>query len=957
MTQQTSATPAELAEALLATPELLGELVAPLSAAAAGALVDHLKNEADRHWWINANQSLVFADLIVRIGRLRGDAWQTALGTMARGDALKFVGNIREAWNLLGEAGALFESIGDAVGWARTRIGRMLISVELSRVDEALADAERAREIFEHHNTYERLFGLYNNIALVHSYLGEHSHALEIYTLAEEVLGKLNHAFDTHSSLLALNIGFTYHMLGNYKQASLYYERARAGFVARNELRGLARAEHNLAHIAMSQGKYRRALRLLHQVRDHYSTVELHLDATHANRDLVEIYLLLNRYTEARDLATKVIEDYRSSHLAWREGLTLLHLAAAETQLQQHNRARQALEQAQQRFRDIGARTWIEIARLRAGQIALYMDQPQQALEIARTSRETFKHSQLQVEYGEANLLETHTLLKLGDAAAARGSAFEALAVSRKCNIPALRYSAHLANGAIAETQGRSLRAIRHYTAAAATIDRVEKGLTITLRPQFLDNKGAALRALMNIYLREGNAAAAFTALERSKSHLMFGYLANREQLRWHHNDERARQLLDDLNQLRTEHQWYYRIAHAQLAEDNQHTQALPPQQAREEVRKRELRMRAITEQLYLLNSSDRRADITLPSITELQQALEPGKSILAWYHDEQHIWAFLLSDTDLEVRRLPGTTRDLHALLAQLQANIDFALRLPPSATNQRTLLTVAQAISQRLYALLLKPLASRLEHCNRLTIVPYGILHYIPFHMLRSEHAYVVEMYETVVLPTASLITRHGPRRSPGARVLCHSWDGHIAQIHEEAKMIHALFGGAIHKENAATREQLSAEPLQILHIAAHGQQRLDQPDLSYIQLADGQLYTDDLLQNDLSYELVTLSACETGRVQVAARDEPIGLGRGLLYAGAGAIITSLWRIADESSTQLMQWLYRYLHAGYPKAAALRQAQLTLLANSEQLHPAFWAAFQLIGDPSPLQSMKGKD
>ena len=157
MTQQAFATPAELAEALLAAPELLGELVAPLSAADASALVDHLKNEADRHWWINANQSLVFADLIVQVGRLRGDAWQTALGTMARGDALKFVGNIQEAWNLLGEAGALFESIGDAVGWARTRIGRMLISVELSRVDEALADAERAREVFEQSGELARL--------------------------------------------------------------------------------------------------------------------------------------------------------------------------------------------------------------------------------------------------------------------------------------------------------------------------------------------------------------------------------------------------------------------------------------------------------------------------------------------------------------------------------------------------------------------------------------------------------------------------------------------------------------------------------------------------------------------------------------------------------------------------------------------------------------------------------
>jgi CHAT domain-containing protein len=139
-------------------------------------------------------------------------------------------------------------------------------------------------------------------------------------------------------------------------------------------------------------------------------------------------------------------------------------------------------------------------------------------------------------------------------------------------------------------------------------------------------------------------------------------------------------------------------------------------------------------------------------------------------------------------------------------------------------------------------------------------------------------------------------------------------------------------------------------VLHIAAHGEHRLDQPDLSYIQLADGQLYTDDLLQHDLSYELVTLSACETGRANVAGGDELIGLGRGFLYAGASALIASMWQVADHSTLGLMQHLYRALSAGESKAAALRSAQLAALHQSTQSHPAFWGPFQLVGDASPL-------
>jgi CHAT domain-containing protein len=187
-------------------------------------------------------------------------------------------------------------------------------------------------------------------------------------------------------------------------------------------------------------------------------------------------------------------------------------------------------------------------------------------------------------------------------------------------------------------------------------------------------------------------------------------------------------------------------------------------------------------------------------------------------------------------------------------------------------------------------------------------------------------------------------------GALALAHSWDGQLPQTHAEAKIVQRLLGGQTYYDNDATRTILRRQPVQVLHIASHGEHRLDQPDLSYIHLADGQLYTDDLLQHDMSYELVTLSACETGRANVTAGDELIGLGRGFLYAGAGALISSLWRVTDTTTVDLMRYVYQALQAGASKAAALRDAQRTILADSPHLHPAFWGAFQLIGDPSPL-------
>ena len=124
----------------------------PLPDDVATALVDHLKAEADRHWAINAHRSLELADQIFQIGQARGDQSQMALGTMARGDALKLLGRRAEAWDALEAAGALFRAAGDEVGWARTRIGRLGICVDVAGVEVALAEAAAARAIFERHS-------------------------------------------------------------------------------------------------------------------------------------------------------------------------------------------------------------------------------------------------------------------------------------------------------------------------------------------------------------------------------------------------------------------------------------------------------------------------------------------------------------------------------------------------------------------------------------------------------------------------------------------------------------------------------------------------------------------------------------------------------------------------------------------------------------------------------------
>lgn len=924
-------------------------LLNPMSEETAQAVVDFLKDEADRNWFIDPNYSLKYSDRIVAIGRARNDNSQVALGLMAQGDALKFLGRMEEAWMILEQAGDMFQTAHDEVGWARTRIGRLWLGLKLNRVTETLADIERARMIFGHHGEQEMLMRLEINTAYVHTQCGDQHQALRLYYSALSIAEALGDSGLQHLGLIHMNIGFAYEALGDFPQALISYEKAHKLCLARNETRNIANIELNIAFIAQAQGHYRRALHLLYGILER-GVGQFPVEEKAAKRDLTECFLYLNRYSEARDLARQIVDDFRNLHAPYDTARALLLLATSEAELGNFTTALEALDEAKSIFKEVKATTWTMIAQLRHGQVALKQGNLANAYEDASTAAEYFKNEGQQVNHATATLLIGQAALESGDITSAATEGIHTLHIARRYNVPTLRYAAHLLLGRVAEFQSRTARAIRRYQAATATIDRVQRGLTITLRSGFLEDKGQAWQYLIALYFGLGQAKFAFESLERAKSQVLLSYIANREQFRWTKNDAQSKALIVELDRLRAEHQSFYRLAH-DLPKDREYSKAVKPEQFLAEVAIRERRMRAITEQLYLNSSTDNETNVApLASLEDIQGALNSDTLLIEFFNDGVHLWAFTLNGQACNVQRLPITAVQLNQLLAQLQANLEAGLKYDPQSSSARKLTSLGQRILQRLNSLLLEPLELQRYGRKRLIIVPYGALHYLPFNLLYDSSAYLIERFEVVILPAASLVIHPAPKRASSALILSHSWDGRLPYARMEAELVHEIFGGTLCMEEAAVRTVLQTPPSQILHIAAHGKYRLDQPDLSYMELADGQLYADDLLQHDLSYELVTLSACETGRANVAADEELIGIGRGLLYAGAGALILSLWQVADYSTVSLMEQLYRTLRAGRSKAAALREAQLSFLIQDRQVHPALWGAFQLIGNASPL-------
>lgn len=160
-------------------------------------------------------------------------------------------------------------------------------------------------------------------------------------------------------------------------------------------------------------------------------------------------------------------------------------------------------------------------------------------------------------------------------------------------------------------------------------------------------------------------------------------------------------------------------------------------------------------------------------------------------------------------------------------------------------------------------------------------------------------------------------------------------------------------------ATREKLESTDLSqysILHLATHGVLDPNRPEQSGFLLSlvdrdnrpqNGFITMKDVYHLHAPVDLVVLSACRTGLGKEVLGEGLIGLTRGFMHAGASSVASTLWRVDDEATAELMKYFYaNMLHDNMTPAAALRAAQNTIRQDPRWGSPHYWAAFTLQGE-----------
>ena len=383
--------------------------------------------------------------------------------------------------------------------------------------------------------------------------------------------------------------------------------------------------------------------------------------------------------------------------------------------------------------------------------------------------------------------------------------------------------------------------------------------------------------------------------------------------------------------------------------------------------------------------------------LAAIQQALDAGTVLLSYHVGKEQSRLFVLRKGRDGRGQLVGYTiaageTTLREDITALRRLIERQREAPASpATAPDTAFVQA---AQHLFELLIAPAEKEIDAAERILLVPDGPLHSLPFAALVRKTGtqgerpwqYVVDWKPLHTALSATVFAELQKTRpsSPPPQTLVAFGDplypatetqaidatravldralplAPLPATRVEVASLSRVFDGqaTVYLGAEATEAHAKAiKSARYLHFATHGLLDARSPLNSALALSlpaqrrdgeeNGLLQAWEILeQMRLDTDLVTLSACETALGAELAGEGLIGLTRAFHYAGARSVLASQWRVADDSTADLMVRFYGHLKNGLSKDEALRRAQRDVMAQPRTAAPFHWAAFTLSGD-----------
>ena len=542
--------------------------------------------------------------------------------------------------------------------------------------------------------------------------------------------------------------------------------------------------------------------------------------------------------------------------------------------------------------------------------------------------------------------------------------------------------------------QGKYFDSIKNLEQAAGEAEKIRKIIRDEDRLDYRVVVHSIYKLLSSSYVRNGDVANAFKAVEMGRAKLLTEKLGGPTKAVSVSTIKQVQEEMDDNTAILiyANPDWE-NMAVINITKDSAHaleisaTDFLKPK-----VKKHEAAMKKILESKRGIKFA-RKERAASQLIGKESNVLE---NAVNYYH-------FLLADVSLESER---------AIKVTLKAKYKNSEAIKKYITSSHQ-----TEVSRLLYDFLIKPVESYVKAKEKLIIIPDGALAFLPFETLTDENGkYLVANYRIKYAQSMGVLglireRRYKEDRKPllafGGAVyddvayntdmvqneleLAHltkkvyetsetrgsfrdaysalgygSWSNLPGTLDEVKNISKVVKGTKVITGNKVTENEIKnlskngdLANYKVVHFATHGFVTTALPRLSAIVLSqfrkerggeDGYLRMGEIADLKMKADFVNLSACETGLGKIYGGEGVVGLIQSFLVAGANSVSASLWQVADVSTSKFMVAVYNLVEReGMEYQNAITEVKRNFIKGEfgkEYKKPFYWAPFVYYGN-----------
>ena len=338
------------------------------------------------------------------------------------------------------------------------------------------------------------------------------------------------------------------------------------------------------------------------------------------------------------------------------------------------------------------------------------------------------------------------------------------------------------------------------------------------------------------------------------------------------------------------------------------------------------------------------------PSYEQIQSLLTPEKAIIYWFNSPMGLITFIIKQNELIPLNLSknspltngGWGGSLEKWIKEWDEDYqDYRSKQDEEKEDKKEhpwRINISDRLENLKNILGISEIEKDLKDIKELILIPHQDLHRLPLHYLFNNKNWIISYLPSLQIglnlkqkqqqlnngERESLLSIENPRE-----------DLVFSEI--ESGIINTYFA-TIEPSITTIEDFKNAIPNHThFHFTGHGNYIFDDPKRSALEFANyNQLTAYEISHLDFnSYELITLSACETAlNGKQTINSEYVGLVSAFLKSGANCVVSTLWTVDETSSAWLMIYFYQQYCAGVTPKIALENAQTWLKdVNNQEL------------------------